>query len=318
MARPNSSSFALVNYLLLFGISLIWGSQYFLNKIALESFSNGMITAARVTIGALVLTALITACVEKKPGLYPQRSSWCYLPDFILIGFFEATLPCLLIAWSQKQVPSSITAILIGTVPLFATLLEALFIKDHPLSFKKSIAIILGFFGVLVLVGPGLFETTTRCCFALSLPLVPVLALLFSALCFAISVSLIKARLGDKIPPLRAAQGILVGATITALPLLLWLTPSWSSSLLESPSTPLLALLLLGIFGGGLVYTLYVRLINRAGPSFASSANYLALPIGAFIGITFAQEKLTLNIIGSLVLILTALWLSKETKTTSC
>lgn len=307
-----SRSFFFVNYLLLLGIALIWGSQYFLNKIALECFSNGMITAARVTIGSVVLTLFLLFSVEKQAPLPQKGSQWRCLPDFILIGFFEATLPCLLIAWAQEQVPSSITAILIGTVPLFATILEALFIKDHPFSGKKACAILLGFLGVVVLVGPGLLKTNSTLLqsLTLSLPLLPVAALLFSALSFAISVSLIKARLSHKLPPLRAAQGILIGATITAVPLLLLLTKSWKIPAPCSLPMALWALISLGIFGGGIVYTFYVKLINRAGPSFASTANYLALPIGAFIGIAFAREPLTVNVIVSSLLILLALWLS--------
>ena len=273
-----------------------------------------MITAARVAVGSIVLTLLLTVQVEKPRYGLPERSSWRYLPDFIVIGFFDATLPCLLIAWAQKQLPSSITAILLGTVPLFATLLEACFIKDHPVSWKKIGAILLGFFGVLVLVGPALLVSGNMGALSFSLPLMPVLALLFSALCFAISVSLIKGRLGNHVPPLHAAQGIIVGATITALPLMLWITKPWTTTFVHPSNSAIIALIWLGIFGGGIVYTLYVRLINRAGPSFASTGNYLALPIGAFIGIVFAGEKLTLNVIASLVLILVALWLSSGKK----
>lgn len=304
------SPFLLVNYLLLFGISLIWGAQYFFNKIALECFSGEIITAVRVTLGAAFLTMLIVANLEQSSDRKHQGSSWRYLPDFIVIGFFEATLPCLLIAWAQKQVSSSVTAILLGTVPLFATLLEALFIKDHPLSKQKAFAILLGFLGVVILVGPGYCDRALIGTIALSLPLLPVLALLSAASCFAISVSLIKARLGRKVPPLHAAQGILVGATMTALPFLFCLKGIPSFSSFHATPASFTALMLLGIFGGGVVYTLYIRLINRAGPSFASSANYLALPIGAFVGITFAQEKLTINVMASLLLILVALWFS--------
>lgn len=292
-------------------MSLIWGSQYFFNKIALESFSSLIVMGSRVAIGSIVLTLLLVAGIEKKKAFEPQCSSWHYLPDFILIGFFEATLPFFLIAWAQKQVPSSVTAILIGTVPLFATILEALFIKDHTISGKKLIAIPLGFLGVIVLVGPGLFSSNIVSSLSTSLPLIPVLALLGASLSFSISVSLIKARLSSSVRPIRSAQGILTGATITALPCVLWLTPSWKLTTFHFTLFPFTSLILLGIFGGGIVYTLYVRLIERAGPSFASSANYLALPIGAFIGIFLGGEKLTPNVIASLLLILTALWLSK-------
>ena len=146
MNSPRSSYNTFINYLLLLGIGFIWGSQYFLIKIALTSFSNGMIMGGRVALGALVLTLLLMFQPSAFSSSAPSpRSFFSLLPEFILIGFFEATLPCLLIAWAQRQVPSSVTAILIGTVPLFATILEGLFVKCYPFSKKKNSAILDGF-----------------------------------------------------------------------------------------------------------------------------------------------------------------------------
>lgn len=309
MRHRVSSSHFFINYLLLLGIGLIWGSQYFLIKIALGSFSNVMVMAGRVTLGACILTLLLKIRKEKVAPSQTQSSFLSLLPEFILIGFFEATLPCLLIAWAQQQVPSSVTAILMGTVPLFATILEALFVKDYPISGKKILAILTGFFGVLILIGPELLSNNFNLSFSSLFPLIPVIALLSASLCFAISVSLIKIRLGNRVPPLRAAQGILLGAMLTALPFLFFFSKTWVIDALTPISCWSLALL--GIFAGGVVYTFYVNLINRAGPSFASSANYLALPIGAFIGIAIVKEPFTPNVIASFVLILSALGLLK-------
>jgi len=312
MNRSASSSTFFINYLLLLGIGLIWGSQYFFIKIALGSFSNVMVMSGRVVIGASVLTLLLNIRKENVAPTQAQHSFLSLLPEFVLIGFFEATLPCFLIAWAQQQVPSSVTAILMGTVPLFATILEALFVKDYPISGKKIIAIITGFFGVLVLIGPGLLANQCSRSFATMFPIAPVIALLSASLCFAISVSLIKIRLGNRVAPLRSAQGILIGATMTALPFLFFFSKTWVIHPISHFSC--LSLVLLGIFAGGIVYIFYVNLINRAGPSFASSANYLALPIGAFLGIIIAKEPFTPNVIASFVFILSALWLLKEKK----
>ena len=312
MNPSKSSSTIFINYLLLLGIGLIWGSQYYFIKIAHGSFSNSMVMAGRVVIGASVLTLLLKIRKESASIAQPQRSFLSLLPDFVLIGFFEATLPCFLIAWAQQQVPSSVTAILMGTVPLFATILEALFVKDYPISGKKITAILTGFFGVLVLIGPGLFASKLGLSFASMFRIAPVLALLFSSLCFAISVSLIKIRLDNQVAPLRAAQGILVGATITALPFLFFFSKTWVFHPVSQLSC--FSLILVGIFAGGIVYTLYVQLINRAGPSFASTGNYLALPIGTFMGIVIAKEPFTSNVVASFALILSALWLLREKK----
>lgn len=305
-----SRSFPFLNYLLLLGCGLIWGSQYLLNKIALESFSTWMIVAGRVGIGAVTLTAVLLARVEKSNTT--QTSFWKSFPDFVLIGFLEATLPCLLVAWAQKQLPSSVTAILIGTVPIFATLLEFLLVKEHTVSFKKVGGIILGFVGVIILVGPGLLLTHLMDLSSKTFPILPVLAVLGAASCFSMTMLLIKLRLGSKFGPVESAQGMLLGASTTGLPLMLWMTAPWKMTLPLFSS--LFSIILLGIFCGGFVYILYVKLIQRSGPSFASTCNYLVPPIGAFLGIVFCGEKMTSNILFALAFILLALWLSSGNK----
>ncbi len=301
----------LLNYLLLFGAGFIWGSQYILNKFALVSFSTTTIAAGRIGIGALLLTLLLASGLE--PHSPSKKKIWKRFPDFILIGFLEATLPCVLVAWAQLHLASSVTAVLIGTVPLFATILEALFIPNTTISLKKGGGIFLGFVGVIVLVAPG-FREATLSTSANALFLLSIAAVLLSALCFAVAMLLIRIRLGARFGPVRSAQGILIGATITTLPWACWVNRSSLFSSFHPASSAILALIALGIFCGGLVYTLFVLLINRAGPSFASTCNYLVPPIGAFLGIAFSGEKWSSPLLYSLILILFSLWLSSGKK----
>lgn len=313
MNSSKHSSFTVVNYLLLFGAGFIWGSQYILNKFALVSFSTTTIAAGRIGIGTLLLTLLLATRLEPLPISKNPSSFWKLLPDFILIGLLEATLPCVLVAWAQLRLASSVAAVLIGTVPLFATVLEALFVPESRISFKKGCGILLGFVGVTVLVAPSFHETPLSATASNSL-VVPVLAVLASALFFAIAMLLIKVRLGRRFGPIRSAQGILMGAAMTTLPWACWASKPWTMTSFHPAFSAVIALIALGIFCGGLVYTLFVLLINRAGPSFASTCNYLVPPIGAFLGIAFSGEKLTSPLLYSLVLILFSLWLSSGKK----
>lgn len=308
----SSSSFLLINYLLLFGAGLIWGSQYILNKSALESFSTSVIAAGRIGIGVLVLTLLMRA--EKPHYDQPKHNFWKALPDFILIGLLEATLPCIFVAWAQKNLPSSIVAILIGTVPLFTILLEVSFIQGSRISRKKMSGIVLGFIGVVVLMLPELFASHERISSHSTSLLFPMLAVLASALFFAVAMLLIQVRLGSSCGPIRSAQGILTGAAITTIPLMLMLTYPWRMTSSHVSASSLIALIALGIFCSGFAYTLFVMLIKRAGSSFASTCNYLVPPIGAFLGIAFSGEKITNHLLLSLGLILFSLWLAQGEK----
>lgn len=317
-----SRFFVFTNYLLLFGAGLIWGSQYILNKFALASFSTTTIAAGRIGIGALLLTLLLVAGAEPLPSSLRQANAspsshpwsfWKRLPDFLIIGLLEATLPCILIAWAQLHLASSVTAVLIGTVPLFATGLEALFIPGSSISLKKGLAILLGFIGVIVLVAPE-FQTTSSPLPGTTFLILPILAVLASALFFAIAMLLIRIRLGAHFGPIRSAQGILLGAALTTLPWACWISQPWKMTFSYPSFSAVMAIVALGIFCGGIVYTLFVLLINRAGPGFASTCNYLVPPIGAFLGIVFSNEKMTSSLLYALFLILCSLALSNEKK----
>ena len=313
MPRSKLSSFVLINYLLLFGAGILWGSQYFFTKLALTSFSTSTIAAGRISIGFIMLLFLLAAQKKPKPSQEPQRSFWRCFPDFILIGLLEATIPCLVIGWAQMRLASSVTAIFIGTVPLFATLLESFFIKEVRLSLRKILGVVVGFFGIVVLVGPSFSLPTPASLESTSL-LIPSLAVLFSAFCFSASMLLIKLRLGSQLDPLRSTQGILLGAMVTILPLAFWFAKPWTMTSFHCPFSALVSIVLLGILCSGTAYTLFVVLINRAGPGFASMCNYLVPPIGAFIGVVFSGEKLASTLVYSLLLILFSLWLASNKK----
>lgn len=313
----NPRSNTIINYGLLAGTGLIWGSQFLLIKLSLESFSPASIASLRVLIGALTLSLILVFGFEKVDTTQPAVSFWRSLPDFILIGFLEGTLPLLLVAWAQLYLDGSVTAVLIGTVPLFTTLLEFLFVRESRISARKVIGVSIGFLGIVVLVGPAILTGfTSRASGGVSM-LLPALAALTAALCFASALLLIRIRLGSRFGPIRSAQGILWGSALTIFPVALWFAKPWQHLDFHPSLRAVLALLALGIFCGGLVYTLFVVLINRAGPAFASMSNYLVPLIGAFLGIFISGEKPASTLIAALCLILVSLWLSSDRETQS-
>jgi drug/metabolite transporter (DMT)-like permease len=256
--KSERSSFY-IDYTLLFGIGFIWGFQYLLTKLAIEGTSLWMVTFSRIVIGVLILTCCLLCQRNTSPPLVAYF--WKYFPNFILIGFLETTLPWNLIGWSQQHLPSSFTAILIGTVPLFATFLEVFFIHNYSITSEKIIAIVLGLLGVFILVGPKLFGPNIIDAFSLSVPGLPIAAMLLAAMSFSVSLLLIKIRLTPQLGPLEAAQGIFLGALITATPFFLLVTHESRRPVLCSSPCPLVALLLLGGLCGGIIYIFYIRLI---------------------------------------------------------
>ncbi len=302
------------SYFLLLSIGVCWGFQYILTKIALESFSIEMVTAVRIFLGFLVLSLGIFFSNPKKTWVVALKNNpWKYISLFLLVGFLEQTLPWNLVAWSEKQIPSSFTAILIGTVPLIATFLEVFFSKHHQITTKRTLAVLIGLLGVVLLASSTFFGAKIVDPFSLSLPGGPICALLIAAISFSISVFLIKVQLLPHFSYLQTSHGIFAGALVTALPFLLFSSIRKGTSDFCYAPDSLFALLLLGFLSsGGIVYFFYMMLIAKRGPSFASMANYVSLTVATLLGLVFRGEKLSVTILSGIFLIFLALWLQKN------
>ena len=73
-------------------------------------------------------------------------------------------------------------------------------------------------------------------------------------------------------------------------------------------SSAVIALLAQGILAGGVVYVLYVRLVNVAGATFAGFANYLVPVVGVFLGVFFLKDHLPLSAYFSILIIALAIF----------
>ena len=270
----------LYRYCLLLLIALIWGSQFLLNQLALQVFTAEAVSWMRAAIGFLVLSVFLrlTSAVSRV-----KLSDFNYWRHIILVGCFEATLPFFLVAWGQQHVDSSIAAILMSLVAIFTLILVVIFVRDEQVTSGKLVGIMLGFLGVFVLLWPQFSSSGDRGSAMGSI------AILGAALSFAISLVLIRSlpKTGSSV---QTARDILLCGTVElGAVLLLMRQPLIHHSL---QINPLLALIAQGVFAGGIVYVLYVQLVNIAGATFAGFANYLVPVIGAFLGVIFMKERL--------------------------
>ena len=107
-----------MNYLLLAGIALIWGSQFVFTELALLSIPPLTVAASRILIGALTLS-LLAYYFNKKTHPCEKVGVRSLLSTYFVISLFEAVLPFFLVAYGQQHIDSGLAAILMGTIPLF-------------------------------------------------------------------------------------------------------------------------------------------------------------------------------------------------------
>ena len=287
-----------LDYALLAGIGLIWGSQFVFNELAIRSFPPLSVAAGRILIGFITLAAIVLL-LPKSPLVSSEKLGRQPWGLYCGIALAEAILPCFLIPWGQQHVDSSIAAILLATVPIFTLVLAPLFVKEEKWSLIAVGSVAVGFIGVLVLVVPSIEGSWVA-------DIVGELAILGGALSFSLSLIMMKHLSG--VPPVLAMRNVFMLGAVPLVILALVLDAPWSADF-DAEST--LALLALGIFCGGIAYVMFITMVNRTGPTFTALTGYLITLVGVLIGIVFLGDRLELHDIIALVLIIGALIIGK-------
>lgn len=300
----------IINYLLLFGIGITWGSQFVFNNLAVQSLPPHAVATGR-TIAAGLCLFIVMLFIKEKPSTNPSTGNTIETNTtavntkritalkIFLIALFEAVIPFYLVAWGQQFVDSSVAAVLLSTIPIFTVILVKLFISDERLTLGVILSVFLGFFGLLVLLWPSLIHAEFT-------HLVGELAILVSAFSFSCAVVLIRTL--PNISPVRLTRNIFL---IGAIPLILNLIIFHPNSFNDINPISLFSVIALGVICSACAYTMFVMLVNLAGATFASLGNYLVPMFGAILGVIVLGETIHIYLILSLIIIFSALTLAK-------
>ncbi len=266
--------------------------QFLLNMYALTTLNAIAIGFGRVLIGFLTLLTLfpffLKEDMEMQEKMGPPKITWYH---YALIGFFEAA-PCIVIPLGQMETSSSIAAILLGTMPIFAILFAALTrLPNEQLTLSKALSIIVGFIGVVFIVHPTSMTNMWG-------EIGPEILILLSSASWGFSLTLIR-RFPD-VHPVRFTRNLLFWGVLEMG--VVWLIFGYPEQLRFTPAS-FWSMILLGTVNAGLVYILFVLLIRQAGVAFASFANYFVPIVGMLLGVYVLHEKIHwLTLLGVLII----------------
>jgi drug/metabolite transporter (DMT)-like permease len=281
----------LTNWIHLITLGLIWGGTFMFVTLALDGYGPITVATARTTLGALSL--LILMRVLNSP--WPTRDA---LPVLIRMGAFSTAFPFMLLSWGLLYVPSSVAGISMAAVPLFILPL-AHFFSDERLTLRRTVGVLVGFVGIVVLIGPSALKLGS------GIELLGQLACFGAATCYAISS--IQTRNCPPVDPITmSAVALLVGSVIL-LPLMLIFegVPSWQGV------GPSLSVLFLGLIPTAFATYLRVLVIRSAGSVFMTMVNFMVPLWSVFFGAALLSEPLPQSLLASLVLILSGLLISQ-------
>ncbi|HMI67331.1 MAG TPA: DMT family transporter [Cyclobacteriaceae bacterium] len=136
----------LTPFILLIGLSLIWGTSFILIKQGLKIFSPDELGALRVSAASLFL--LPVALVRLK------ELRQVHFAKLFLSGLMGTFFPAFLFAFAQTQLSSSIAGILNSLSPVWVVIMGALFFHQR----FRAIAIV----GILISFGGTILLTLSR------------------------------------------------------------------------------------------------------------------------------------------------------------
>lgn len=284
------------DWLLLFALVAMWGSAFMFIKIAVATVPPATIAAGRLLIGAMVLLAVVYARGLRLPSL---ASAWRQYAWLAVIG---NAVPFYLIAWGQQVIDSALTGILIAVMPLATLVLAHYFVHGEHITRHRAIGFILGFAGIVMLMGPAALTGFAGS----ALQIMSQLAVLAGALCYAANT--IVARLTIKGDVLVVSAGVLLLASVMMVPVALALDRPWT---LTPSSASIAAVVWLGIGATGIPTICYFALIGSAGPTFMSLVNYISPCLALLLGVVIMNEEPGPNAYAGLALILSGIALSQ-------
>ena len=258
------------------GLVLIWGCSFLFNEWALRSFSPLAVAFGRISLGALTLVVVLVALRQ------PVRLQRSQLLDLVVVAAVLTAVPFVLIAFAQTRVTSILAGLLNATTPLWVAIFVALLIPAERASQRQVVGLLVGFAGIAVLLGVWDVE-------ALDVP--GTLAMLGATACYGMGTAWMRWRLADT--PLSGASLSAVQLVIASA-LLLPLVPLGGAPGEIRPES-VVALLGLGIFGAGVAYVLFWRVIRTAGPTIAATVTYLIPLVSTTLGILVLGEPLSWN-----------------------
>jgi drug/metabolite transporter (DMT)-like permease len=262
---PQRPSMSAADWLLLVGLSLLWGGSFFFAKIAVLELPPLTVALGRVAIAAAILLTLARATAVALPA---TLAAW---RPYALMGLLNNALPFTLLFWGQTHIPSGLAAILNATTPLFTVLVAHVATADEKLTAARLAGLTAGLAGVVMMIGPDVLRD-------FGANVLAQLACLLAAISYAFAGVYGRRFRGE--PALRVAAGQLTASSvILVLPVALIDRP-W---MLSAPSgKAIMALVALAALSTALGYLIFFRILARAGATNVSLVTFL-IPVSAIL-----------------------------------
>ncbi len=279
-------------------VCLFWGSTYLAMRIGVDAFPPALFAGFRFFIAGLIVFTFL----KYKGHATPGRK---VIVDHIIVGVMLLVMANGVVVWAEQWVESSLAALMVATVPFWMVGFESMLPGGDKINTRKVLGIIIGFIGLVQLLGPQLKDSFDPGFFK------GTLALCFAACSWAAGSIYSKHRSMKTDPMMGAAiQMISAGIILICIGAFIGeyqrLTFSWQG---------LAALAYLIVFGSLVGYSSYIYALSKLPVSKFSMYAYINPVIAVVLGWLILDERFDWVMVISTVVILFGVVLVKTAST---
>ena len=275
----------------LIALYIVWGSTYLGIRYAVETIPPFLSAATRFFVSGMMLYVWRRAAGDPRPS--PRQWGAAAITGTLLLLGGNG-----LVSWAEQRVASGIAALLIGTVPLWLVVIEALRSCGTKPGWKTMLGLAFGFVGIAVLVVRTNSSNAPH-----EIDLLGFLALLMASLLW--SIGSIYSRTADlpRSTLMNTGTQMLVGSmALLSISLINGELNHLQMSEISSRSLWGLGYL---IFVGSLIgFVSYGWLLQNAPVSLVSTYAYVNPLVAVLLGNWLGQEPLTAQLLISAVVII--------------
>jgi drug/metabolite transporter (DMT)-like permease len=270
---------------------VIWGIPYLLIKVALRDLSPAALVFGRTALGAAVLLPL-AAHGKQLPQVLRR---WRVL---LLFTAIEIALPWLLLSRAEQQLPSSLTGLLVATVPLISVGIARWTGTRERVTRGRLAGLLLGISGVALLLG---FDVSGA-------GISSIAEVLAVATCYAIGPRILARWLGD-------LSGIAVTAAALTICAVGYLPFALATRPQQLPGVKTVAAVItLALVCTALAMVLFAALIGEVGPTHATVFTFVNPAVAVALGAAVLGEPVGAATVVGFLLILAGSVLATGTR----
>jgi drug/metabolite transporter (DMT)-like permease len=271
-------------------IYIIWGSTYLAIRYVVATLPPFLMAAIRFALAGAVL--YLWRRLSGEPNPRPREWRAAGIVGLCLLGLGNGS-----VVWAEQTVPSGPTSLIVATVPLWMILVDWLRPRGRKPALLALVGVLIGFGGVILLIGPGQLAGVDR--------IDPAGALVLTLGALGWSAGSIYARSAalPTSPLMGVSLEMLVGsAGLFVLGLLNG--DLHRLNLAASAPSSWLGLAYLIVVGSWIAYSAYAWLLRNAPTPLVSTYAYVNPLVALLLGHFIAGESIsTRAIIAALVII---------------